>query len=49
MPESAIAEKIAYEAGGKNTAKRIVEALGEQPVKVGAKASKGLNSDKPKR
>ena len=27
MPKEAIAEKIAYVAGGKNVAKRIVEAL----------------------
>jgi len=28
MPHDAIAEKVAYEAGGKNMAKRIVDAMG---------------------
>lgn len=31
MPKTAIADKIAYEAGGKNTAKRIVDALHDEP------------------
>ena len=31
MPKSAIADKISYEAGGKNTAKRIVDALHDEP------------------
>lgn len=31
MPKDAIAEKIAYVAGGKNVAKRIVEALHDEP------------------
>ncbi len=33
MPNEAIAEKIAYVAGGKGTAKRIVEALQHEPPK----------------
>jgi hypothetical protein len=44
MPESAIAEKIAYEAGGHNTAKRIVEALGDQPA-VKTKPHKKVEQD----
>ena len=31
MPKDAIAEKIAYVAGGKNVAKRIVDALHDEP------------------
>jgi len=37
MPKEAIAEKIAYEAGGKGTAKRIVDALVDEPVKLKSK------------
>jgi hypothetical protein len=33
MPNEAIAEKISYVAGGKSTAKRIVEALHDEPPK----------------
>lgn len=33
MPKEAIAEKISYVAGGKSTAKRIVEALHDEPTK----------------
>eukprot|EP00600_Ochromonadales_sp_CCMP1393_P004751 CAMPEP_0174962182 /NCGR_PEP_ID=MMETSP0004_2-20121128/4647_1 /TAXON_ID=420556 /ORGANISM="Ochromonas sp., Strain CCMP1393" /LENGTH=77 /DNA_ID=CAMNT_0016210697 /DNA_START=193 /DNA_END=426 /DNA_ORIENTATION=+ len=31
FPKDAIAEKIAYSAGGKNTARRIVDALHDEP------------------
>lgn len=34
MPKEAIAEKIAYVAGGKNIAKRIVDALHDEPPKT---------------
>lgn len=37
MPKEAIAEKIAYVAGDKNTARRIVDALHEDKVKVAPK------------
>ena len=37
MPKEAIAEKISYEAGGKGTAKRIVDALVDEPVKLKTK------------
>jgi len=37
MPKEAIAEKIAYETGGKNVAKRIVDALHDEPEAKGAK------------
>lgn len=37
MPKEAIAEKIAYVAGGKNVAKRIVDALHDEPEAKGAK------------
>ena len=37
MPKEAIAEKISYEAGGKGTAKRIVDALVDDPVKLKTK------------
>jgi hypothetical protein len=33
MPREAIAEKISYVAGGKQTAKRIVDALHDEPPK----------------
>jgi uncharacterized membrane protein YvbJ len=33
MPRDAIAEKISYVAGGKGTAKRIVDALHDEPPK----------------
>jgi len=39
MPKEAIAEKIAYVAGGKGTAKRIVDALHDEPT-VKPKAAK---------
>lgn len=32
MPHDAIAEKISYQAGGKTTAKRIVDAMMEDPT-----------------
>lgn len=32
MPHDAIADKISYQAGGKTTAKRIVDAMLEDPV-----------------
>ena len=34
MPKSAIAEKISYETGGKNTAKRIVDAFHDEAPKA---------------
>lgn len=33
MPRDAIAEKISYVAGGKGTARRIVDALHDEPAK----------------
>ena len=50
MPPEAIAEKISYTAGGKNVAKRIVEAIQDEPaVKKKAqapqKATKTPNRD----
>ncbi len=49
MPHDSIAEKIAYQAGGKTTAKRIVDAMLEDPVtrKPGSKKT-GSNSAPPK-
>lgn len=43
MPHEAIAEKIAYQAGGKSTAKRIVDALMDD-----SKGKKNSASQKPK-
>lgn len=40
MPKEAIAEKIAYEAGGKGTARRIVDALVDEPVKLKSQPAK---------
>jgi FtsZ-interacting cell division protein ZipA len=40
MPKEAIAEKIAYVAGGKNVAKRIVDALHDEPEAKDAKRKK---------
>jgi hypothetical protein len=45
MPKDAIAEKIAYVAGGKNVAKRIVEALHDEPE---GKIKKPATPTKPK-
>jgi hypothetical protein len=39
MPKDAIAEKISYVAGGKNIAKRIVDALHDEPEAKAAKKS----------
>lgn len=47
MPKEAIAEKIAYEAGGKNVAKRIVDALHDEPEAKGAKKPSKPSPPKP--
>jgi hypothetical protein len=53
MPKDAIAEKISYVAGGKNVAKRIVDALHDEPegkVKTKKKApTRGAAASKAKR
>lgn len=40
MPKEAIAEKIAYTAGGKNIASRIVDALHDEPATLPKKQNK---------
>lgn len=47
MPKEAIAEKIAYETGGKNVAKRIVDALHDEPEASAAKKANAANKPKP--
>ncbi len=47
MPKESIAEKIAYVAGGKNIAKRIVDALHDEPAGRPKKQTKS-NVNKPK-
>ena len=46
MPETEIAERIKYEAGGANAAKRIVEAIGEEPKIDPKRTSFGTNYNK---
>mmetsp|Transcript_7887 Transcript_7887/g.15981 ORF Transcript_7887/g.15981 Transcript_7887/m.15981 type:complete len:128 (-) Transcript_7887:88-471(-) len=47
MPKDAIAEKIAYVAGGKNVAKRIVDALHDEPEGKINKSKKPTQANKP--
>lgn len=48
MPKDAIAEKIAYVAGGKNVAKRIVDALHDEPEgKIPKKKTQTATKPKP--
>ncbi len=46
MPKDAIADKISYISGGKNVAKRIVDALHDEPATLPKK--KPINVNKPK-
>jgi hypothetical protein len=46
MPETEIAERIKYEAGGANAAKRIVEAIGDEPKIDSKRTSFGTNYNK---
>lgn len=48
MPNEAIAEKIAYVAGGKGTAKRIVEAINHEPPKRPQSQPKTQTKTQPK-
>jgi uncharacterized membrane protein len=47
MPNEAIAEKISYVAGGKSTAKRIVEALHDEPPKPKQRAKSNAPKKTP--
>ncbi len=47
MPKDSIAEKIAYVAGGKNIAKRIVDALHDEPAVKQRKQTKAPIKPKP--
>ena len=46
MPDSAIAETIAYEMGGISTAKRIVDAIPHKPVQLDSTSSLGSGQSK---
>ena len=46
IPEDVIADRIQFDAGSKNTAKRIVQSIGDEPKFDSKKASMGVNANK---